>query len=772
MIGKSVRRKEDGRLITGHGQYFEDIQLPGMLHVGFVRSVHPHAAIRAVDKEQALKIPGVVAVLTVDDCAELQGVVPELMEAGTLVNPYCDFNRTPPHPILPRVTKYVGEPIVVVVAESPYAAADGVNAVEIDFDVLPAFSDWDKAFNAPKSAVHEGYESVVAHLKHEIGDVDGVFASAAVVFEERHEMQSVKSMAIEGRGITAAWDEITQTLNLWSTCQHPYMLRDFVAEHLSLSTEQVRVRGRDIGGGFGLKGAPLHSEDAVIPSLAYKFRRPIRWAETRSEHMVSSHQSGHQVHDVKVAADLDGTIRAIEIKIYKDVGAYNHFEMVCPTNTINHMPLQFRVPSIRAEAWSISTHRTPASPYRGAGRIEASFTMDRILDRIARETGMDPLVVREKNIIPVEAMPYENGLTYRDGVPIRYENVDFPLMLKTAVEKSGYHEWRKLQVEARSSGRHIGIGVSGYMEAGGVGPCEGATVRIEESGRVNVRIAVNAQGQSHETTFAQICAEHLGANFRDVVVMGGDTSLMPIGFGTVASRVGVNTGNAVYLAARATRQKVVALAAALLKCSDTEIEISDSIVSGPGGKSIALGELAHKANRHPVMKTLGGPGLSATEYFYPRTITWSSGFHIAVLEVDHKNGDIKVLKYVVTHDCGVPLNPMVVDGQIYGGFAQGLGIALGEEVLYDSEGQILSGSLMDYYVPRAADMPELDVHHFVFPTEENPLGIRAVGESGPIAVPAVFASAIEDAVQGAGRITVIPVTRSKVMSLIQEATHA
>jgi len=769
MIGKSIRRKEDGRLITGQGQYFEDIQLPGMLHVGFIRSVHAHAAVRSINSKAALKVPGVVAVLTVDDYEEFQGIVPELMEAGTLVNPYCDFNRTPPHPILPRVVKYVGEPVVVVVAETPYAAADAMDAVEIDYDVLPACADWEQAYNAPKSAVHEGYDSVVAHLKHEIGNVDEAFSTAEIVFEERHEMQSVKSIAMEGRGMTAAWDEITQTLNLWSTCQHPYMLRDFIAGVLKISTEQVRVRARDIGGGFGLKGGPLHSEDAIIPVLAYKYRRPMRWAETRSEHMVSSHQSGYQVHDVRVAADRDGTIRAVDIKIYKDVGAYNHFEMVCPTNTVNHMPLQYRVPSIRAEAWSIATHRTPATPYRGAGRIEASFTMDRILDRIARETGLDPLAVREKNIIPKEAMPFETGLTYRDGIPIRYEGTDFPLMLKTAIEKIDYHGWRSLQAKARVDGRHIGIGISGYMEAGGVGPCEGARIIVEESGRVNVHIGVNAQGQSHETTFAQICAEHLSASFADVVVMGGDTALMPTGFGTVASRVGVNTGNAVYLAAVAMKKKIVALAAAILKCQDQDIAIEDSIVSGPGGKQLTFGELAHHAKRHPVMKTLGGPTLTATEYFYPRTITWSSGFHIAVVELDIRNGDLKVLKYVVTHDCGVPLNPMVVDGQVYGGFAQGLGIALGEEVVYDNEGQVLSGSLMDYYVPRAIDMPEIDVHHFVFPTEENPLGIRAVGESGPISVPAVFTAAIEDAIHGRRRITTIPVTRRAVMSFIKEA---
>jgi carbon-monoxide dehydrogenase large subunit len=770
MIGQSVPRKEDERLVSGRGLYVDDVRVPGMLHLAFVRSTHAHAGIRAVHRERALALPGVVAVVTAEDWPELSRFMPELMEPGTLINPYCDFNRAPPRVLFSPVVKYVGEQIAIVVAETGYAAADACEAIEVEYEPLPVIATWDQALAPGAARVHQDYENVVAHLAHEIGDVDGAFAAAEIVAEERLELQSVRSMAIECRAAAAQWDAATGTLNVWSTSQLYYMVRDSVAQILGLAYDRVRVIARDVGGGFGLKGV-LHPEDIIVPIVAYKLQRPVRWAETRSEHMIASNQSGTQVHDVRVAARRDGTILALDVKIYKEVGAYNHFEMVVPTNTVNHLPLQYRIPNLRAEAWSITTHKTPVSPYRGAGRPEATFTTDRALDLVARKAGLDPLEVRLRNIIPAEAMPYETGLTYRDGVRVRYDGADFPRMLRKAVECADYHGWRARQVEARRQGRAIGIGVSSYMEAGGIGPCEGATIQIEDTGRVSVFIGVNSQGQSHETTFAQICAQHLGARYEDVVVSGGDTALIRTGFGTGASRVAVNTGNAVFKSAVEVKRKVVRLAAHLFECGESDIEVKDgvaSVISAPEMK-FSFAELAATAHRHRLMAELGGPGLAATEYFYPRTVTWSNGFHIAVVELDRETGRIRILKYAVTHDCGVPLNPMIVDGQIRGGFAQGLGMALGEEVIYDGEAQVLSGSMMDYLVPRASDMPELDVEHFVFPTDENPLGIRAVGESGPISPPAALAAAVEDAIGGGVRITRLPLSPRYILGLLENA---
>ncbi len=769
MIGKSVRRKEDERFLTGRGQYVEDVRLPGMLHLAFVRSPYAHARVVGVRRDRALAVPGVVAVVAEGDRPELSEPIPELMEPGSLQNPYCDLNTVPPQRPLPREVTYRGEQVAAVVAESPYLAADGAEAVEIEYEALPVVATWQTAMTPGAPRVHAGFDNAIAHLRHELGDVEAAFRTADLVVEARLETQSLKSMAMECRGVAAQWEATTGTLTIWSTGQVYYLLRDTVARLLRLPYERVRVIARDVGGGFGPK-APLYPEDVIVPVLAYHMNRPLRWTETRTEHLLASSHSGVQVHDVRVAARADGAIQALDVKIYKDVGAYHHFEMVVPTNTVNHLPGQYRIPNLRAEGWCIVTNKAPVSPYRGAGRPEAIFTMDRVLDLVARETGLDPLDVRLRNIIPGEAMPYRTGLVYRDNVPILYDGGDYPRMLRAATERADYRGWRRRQSDLRQEGRAIGVGISSYLEAGGIGPCEGATVKLEDTGRVSVLVGVNSQGQGHETTFAQVCAHYLGARFDDVHVSGGDTALMPVGYGTGASRVAVNTGNAVLKAAGEVRRKVAKLAARVLECDERDVEVNDSraFVIGAPDRSVTFANLADTARRHRLMAELGGPGLLATEYFYPRTVTWSSGVHVAVVEIDVETGGIQILKYVVVHDSGVPLNPMIVDGQVRGGFAQGLGAALTEEVVYDDDGQLLSGTLMDYTVLRAADIPELDVEHFVFPTEENPLGVRAVGESGPISPPAALAAAVEDALGGGVRVTRTPLTTRHLFELIRD----
>jgi carbon-monoxide dehydrogenase large subunit len=767
MIGKSVRRKEDERLITGGGRYVEDVQFPGMLHVAFLRSPYPHARIKSIAREQALAIPGVVGVFTSDDFAELGDKLTDLHEPGTLHNPYCDKNVVPSQLLLPKRVRYVGEQFAAVVAETPYLAADAMAAVEVEYEPLPVVAEWEAAMAESSPRVHDHTDNVLAHLKHELGSVEAAFKDADFVVETRLRMQSMKSMALECRGSAAIWDETTGILNVWSTSQQYYLVRDSIAQMLKLPFQSVQVAARDVGGGFGLKGT-LHPEDIIIPVLAYKLKRPLRWAETRSEHMTASHHSGEQVHDVRVGAKKDGTIVGIDLRIYKDVGAYNHFEMVCPTNTVNHLPTHYRIPNIRAEAFSITTNKAPVTPYRGAGRLEATFTMDRVLDLVARRADLDPLQVRRKNIIPGSMMPYKTGLIYRDSVPVEYDGGDYEAMLEKAVARVDYDGWRKRQREPRNSKRSIGIGISSYVEGGGIGPCEGATVRVDDDGRITIFVGVNSQGQSHETTFAQICAKHLGAKFDDISVIGGNTRAMSYGFGTAASRVLVNTGNAIFKAAEVVQGKIRRLAAELWKCEPEQIEIGESVLSiKGGGKSMTFGELALLAQRHKSMAAVGGPGLIATEFFYPRTVTWSAGVHVAVVELDRETGKVDILKYVIAHDSGVPINPMVVDGQIVGGVAQGLGTALMEDVRYGADGQLLSGSMMDYAIPRADEMPDIEIDHFEFPTKENPLGVRAVGESGPISPPAAIAAAVEDAIGGDAIVTQTPVNLGYVVDLLR-----
>jgi len=769
MLGKSVLRKEDDRLITGNGLYVEDVQLPGMAYLGFVRSHHAHAIVRSINTEAAKQVPGVVAVITGGEWPELASKLPELAGSVTMVTPYIDSINLPPHYLFPKKAHYVGEQIAVVVAETPYAAADGVDAVEVEYETLQGTSDWEDAIRPGAPHIHEGYNNVVAHLKHSLGDMDRALREADFVIERRFETQSLKSMAIECRAVAAQWDRATGTLNIWTTGQFHYALRNTIAKTLNFRLDSVRVIARDVGGGFGPKG-PTYAEDVIAAILAYRLNRPVRWAETRLEHLMSSNQSGKQANDVKIAAKRDGTILGMDVKIHKNVGAYDHFDMMLQINTVNHLTTHYRVPNLKIEGWAVATNTPPNTPYRGAGRIEAVFTMDRTLDAIAREIGVDPIEVRRKNIVTRAEMPYENGQTYRDGVKIRYDGMDFPLLLDKALEQADYAGWRKRQKEMRAEGRAIGIGVASYVEGGGLGPSESATIKIDATGRISVLIGVNSQGQGHETSFAQVCAHTLGANIDDVQVFGGDTNLMNFGFGTGASRVGVNTGNAVYRATGEVRRKVVSFAAKILECNEDEIKIENSIVSVRGAQQnfISLGDLAQRSERHRHMIELGGPGLVATESFYPRTVTWSSGVNVAVVEIDRGTGEIKVLKYVFVHDCGKPMNPMIVEGQISGGFAQGFSVAVGEQLVHDRGGQLLTGTLMDYYMPRLADIPEIETGHVVFHTDDNPLGVKAVGESGPNAPPAAMAAAIEDALEGAIEITRLPVTQSVILGALRK----
>ncbi|MBK8065724.1 MAG: xanthine dehydrogenase family protein [Betaproteobacteria bacterium] len=737
-----------------------------MLHLGTVRSPHAHARILGMDKAAALAVPGVVEVVVPGDYPELDTPMPGLLEPGTLVNPYCDLHLDNPHHVLPRgKSTHQGEAVAIVVAESRHAAALGAAAMQVEYEPLPAVMSAEEAMAPDAPRVHEANPNIVAHLKMSVGDVEAAFSGAAIVFEERLYAQRVASMSIEGRGVVASWDALREEMTVWATHQQPYRLRDTVARLLGLPQDKVRVLSGDIGGAFGGKG--MCPEDLVAAAVSRRRRRPVKWIESRSENFVGAH-ARDQIHDVRVAADRDGRLLALDVKLIKDVGAYNHYEMVQTTNTVNHMLSHFKVPAFRAEGWCVSTNKVQVRPTRGAGRPEASFVMDRVLDFVAARTGLDPLEVRLRNIIPAAEMPYSNGLTYRDGVKITYDGGDYPHMLRLAAERFDYAGWRRRQDEARAQGRMIGIGISSSLEAGGVGPCEGARISIDEAGRVNVFIGVNCHGQSHETTFAQVCAEYLGAGFDSVRVVGGDTALMRIGYGTGASRVGVNTGNAVMLASLALREKVRQFAAHVLAVGPDQVQVEGerAFVAADPARGRSFAELARAASANRGMAKLGGPILTATEFYYPDTVTWSSCVHMVAVEVDPDTGIVGVLKYVMSHDCGVPMNPMVVDGQLQGGTVQGIGAALGEELIYDASGQLLTGSFMDYPMPRAADVPPFEIEHLVYPTPRNPLGVRAAGEGGPNSPPAAFAGAVEDATGRRKRVTRMPLTPQRVFELL------
>jgi carbon-monoxide dehydrogenase large subunit len=769
MIGKSPKRKEDERLITGRGRFVDDVALPNLHHLAIVRSPHARARILRVDVGAAKSMPG-VSVFVGEDLPELSTPLPTFVELES--NPYCDFNSPPPQLALARgEVRHVGEAVVAVVADDRYRAADAAEAVRVEYEPLPAVVDAEQAMREGAPQVHAGRSNVVGHIKVSIGDVERAFARADVVVEERVSYARVTSMPIEPRAVCAQFDPTARVMTVWGGHQFPYSVRDTTAQFLRLPAENVRVLCPDTGGGFGPKAA-VYPEDVLVPVLAYHLQKPVKWIQTRSEFMISSQHAREQIHDARLAATRDGTLLGLDVRLVKDVGAFHGWALIDPTNSVNHLPAHYKIPNIRAEGFCVVTNKVPASPYRGAGRPEAVFVMDRLLDLLARKLGMDPAELRFKNVIQPREMPYRSGLTYRDGVPIVYDGGDYPLELRRALELADYDGWRKRQPALRRQGRYVGLGISSYIEAGGIGwPCEGATVKVDDGGNVEVMIGVSSSGQGHETVFAQVCAEYLGASYEDIRVRGGDTALLSYGFGTGASRVAVNTGNAVAMAAEGVKLKACRVAARLLECDEKDVRIEESkaFVAGSPMKSLPLSTVARAALRDRALAALGGPGLWDTKFYYPPTVTWSSGVNVAVVEVDPETGKITILKYVTVHDCGQQLNPMIVDGQVLGGFAQGLGVALGENLVYDAEGQLLTGSLMDYPIPRADEIPEFVVEHLHFSTDHNRLGIRGIGEGPTGPPPAAIANAVSDAFDGRLNIRFPVLTPSRVHGLLQES---
>jgi carbon-monoxide dehydrogenase large subunit len=748
VIGESPRRKEDERLLTGRGRFIDDIVPPGLLHLALVRSTHARARIVAIDAAAAREFPGVTVFVA--------GDLPELAEAlhalsADAANPYVRLDTPRPQcPLAREEVRYVGEPLAAVLAPDPYTAADAVAAVRVDYEPSPALVDVEAAMRPDAPRVHAEASNVVGHVHAAVGDIERAFAEAEVIVEDHGAHGRVSSMAVETRGVCAQFDAATRSLTVWAPHQAPYALRTALATRLGMPAEAVRVVVPDTGGGFGAKGG-LYPEDVLVPVLACRVGRPVKWIQTRAEFMQSTHHARDQVHHARLAATGDGRILGLEARMVKDVGAYHYYSINEPTNTINHLPSQYRVPAFRADGFCVVTSKVPSAPYRGAGRPEAVLVIERLLDRLARRLGLDPAEVRSRNLIPAEAMPYRPGLVYRDGVVVSYDGGDYPLELRRALALLDYAGWRQRQAELRRQGRRVGLGVAGYLEAGGSSrPGEWATVKVDEGGHVEVLIGVSASGQGHETVFAQVCAAHLGARFDDISVRGGDTSLVPYGYGTGASRVAINTGNAVAVASAAVRTMACRVAAQLLECAakDVRIEGGQAFVVGAPVRTIPLDRLARAALVDRSLIDMGGPGLWASRFWTPPTVTWASGVHAAVVEVDVETGRLTVLRYVIVHDCGQPINPAIVDGQIVGGFAQGLGVTLGEDIVYGEDGQILTATLMDYPIPRADQIPPLVVEHLRFATDHNALGVRSVGEGATGPPPVVIVNALIDAFEG------------------------
>jgi carbon-monoxide dehydrogenase large subunit len=756
-VGAEVRRKEDPRLLAGRGQFVDDLAPAGCLHAVLLRSLHAHARIKAIRVEAARRHPDVRAVFTFDDLADRLKPLPTAGVAPPALQARVGFQvrSAPQYPLARGIVRYVGEPVAILLADSRYAAEDALALIEVDYESLPVIVDVERGLLSSAPRIHpEWPDNVAVAFALKLGDPDGAFAAAPVVVRERLSMQRYAGIPLEPRGLLAVPGP-RGDVTIWSSTQVPHALQRALTEVLGLPAHQVRVIAPDVGGGFGTK-VSLYPEDVLVPLLSQRLGRPVKWVETRREHLASATHSREQAHDVEIAATADGMILALRDRFLLDQGAYNPWGIVQPYNTVGHLLGPFRIRHLAVEARSVVTNKTPHAPYRGAGRPEAVFAMDRIVDLLARQIGIDPAEIRRRNFVRADEMPYDVGLLYRDGQPLVYDSGDFPATLEAALEAAGYEEVRKEQASLRREGIYRGIGISSYVEGTGIGPYEGAVVRIDPSGKVVVATGACSQGQGHETVFAQIAADTLGVALEDVTVVGGDTAAIPFGIGTFASRSLVLAGNAVAQAGKAVREKLLGAAAVLLEASAKDLEIADGrvFVRGLPDRALPFARIVHAALPTFSGARVAEPDFEASAYPPVPTVTYASAVHVAVVECDPETGATRLIRYVVAHDCGRVINPVIVDGQIHGGVAQGIGGGLWERIVYDGAGQLLTQTLMEYHLPMADELPPIETVHMEYPSPRNPLGVKGLGEGGAISPPAAIANAIDDALAPFGvRIT-------------------
>ncbi|HSL48660.1 MAG TPA: xanthine dehydrogenase family protein molybdopterin-binding subunit [Candidatus Deferrimicrobiaceae bacterium] len=765
-LGSPLRRKEDQRFITGRGRYVEDLRFPGMLHAAFVRSPHAHARVKRVDLGPARALPGVVAAYAASDLPECGKPIPPSIAAPG------GFRPTAQPVFADRVARYVGEVVAAVVAADSYAAADAAAAVLVDYEPLPAAGTMERALESGAPKVFDSWPDNVAGLSTaRVGDPATGFAEAQVIVEARLGMARVAGVPIETRGIVVEPEGPDGRLTLWTSSQSPYGLRAVIAGACGLLEEQVRVVVVDTGGGFGIKGH-AYPEDLILAAVARRLRRPVKWIESRREHFLTASPDRGQQHTARLGLTREGRITAVETRFARDHGAYLASGEVVTRNTINHLPGPYRIPHLEATASNVVTHGVFGGAYRGSGRPEASFVLERLLDRGARALGLDPAELRRRNMIRADEMPYRTGLVYRDGTPIGYDPADYVGSFDRLLADFDYAGWRRRQAETRSTARPLGVGLAAYVQGTGVGPFESADVRIDSTGAVHVRIGVSSQGQSHETTMAQIAAAELGVDPARVSVVAADTTLLPYGNGTGGSRVAANAGPAVARTAREVAGKARVVAAEMLECAAADVVLAGgrAHVAGVPQRAVPLGDLARAAVRSKTLLREARPGLQFCGYFAPETVTFAFGAQACAVEVDVDTGQVRILRYLAVHDAGRAINPLVVDGQLHGGLAGGIGTALTEALLYGDDGQLLTGSLMDYAIPLAADLPTFETRTLAFPSPRKELGIKGVGESAIIAPPAAIANAVEDALASRGAdVLQVPITPSRVWTALRGA---
>ena len=768
LIGSRIKRREDPRLIQGLSHYVDDIKLVNTLHCTFLRSDYAHADIKSINTEAAENLSGVVKVITGADIQGKVGSIPCAAEIEGL--------KVPDHPALAvdRV-RFVGEPIAAVVATDPYIARDALDLIEVEYDELPVVVDLDKAIESDSTVIYDEFDDNIAFtMPLDAGDVDAAFAEADHVVSQRFVNQRLIPNSIEPRGVLAEYLPGEGTLTVWSSTQVPHHLKTILSLLLDFPEQLVRVIAPEVGGGFGSK-LNVYPEEAVVAYLATQLRKPVKWIEKRSEGFTTTIHGRDQVDYVDMAVKNDGTITAIRAKLLANMGAYHQLlTPIIPVLTYLMMSGAYKIPNIKLELIGVFTNKMATDAYRGAGRPEATHIIERMVDLAAQKLGMDPKEIRFKNFPQPDEFPLEmaTGVTYDSG--------NYQMSFNKALDAVDYASLRTRQAELRGQGRYMGIGIATYAEICGMGPSvgvagggwESGTVRIERTGKVTVLTGVSPHGQGQETSFAQIVADEYGISIDDIVVIHGDTGRQPQGIGTFGSRATAVGGAALIIATKQVKEKMAQIAAHMLEANADDLVFEDGniFVQGSPGSAVTFADVATTAHVAVNLPPDVEPGLEATHFFEPSNFTYPFGAHISIVEVDPETGEIDLQRYVAIDDCGNIINPMLVDGQVHGGIAQGLGQAMYEGAVYDENGQLLTGSFMDYAIPKATQVPRFETEHTTTPSPVNPLGVKGVGEAGTIASSPCLVNAVVDALSPFGITDIdMPMTPNRVWQAIQDA---
>ena len=785
LIGERVGRSEDRRILAGHGTFIDDIEPAGCLHVAMVRSTCANGRILGIEISAAAARDDVIAVYTAADLGELgRQSLPLLIPNPNLTEPRTQL------PLAAADVHFVGEAVAMIVATSRAAAEDAAELVEVSYETRPAVVGPVVAFEGGDLVHADMTGNVAAHFVQEHGDVEAALAAAPRILQAQFWVERSAATPMECRGVVAIPDEFGHLL-VYDTSQAPSTIRAGLSTYLNLAEHEVDVVAPDVGGGFGVKLPVFYPEEILVPWAALQLRRPVKFIEGRVEHFVASNHERAQWHEVQVGFDDDGRILALHDEFIHDAGAYCPYGIIIPIVTASRLPGPYKLPNYGSEMHVVYTNTVPVTPYRGAGMPQGAFVMERVVDLIARELGIDRAEVRRRNFIQPDEFPYVVGLIDEDGLTTTYDSGDYPAGLDKLLEAIGYDGFAAEQAAARGEGRRIGIGLGCYVEGTGSGPYEGARVHVEPTGKVFVTTGISTQGQAHATILAQVAAEILQVPFEDVVVRTGDTRRFKWATGTFASRIGVVASNAVAQAAQQVRDKAAEIAARILEANEADIVFEDGHVSVRGSPDVRvpLRQIAVLANplRYAFSKEAlaatqfvgdGGeaeappvsevaPGLEATAYNSPRHATFASGAHAVVVEVDVETGEVRLLRYVIVHDCGRMINPAVVEGQVHGGTAQGIAGALYERMHYDGDGQLRNAGFADFLIPSAAELPEFRTEHVETLSPLNPLGVKGVGEAGCVPAAAAIMGAVSDAI--GIEITETPLSPARLAELMQSS---